>query len=90
MGFRLKPSLLDADMVVSLAWCPSPGEELLVAGLSGGYLVLWELWLWLVILQIFASRACAVLGFMLCPFFCEKMLCMWNFGAAPVVTDLRI
>lgn len=54
MGFRLKPSLLDADMVVSLAWCPSPGEELLVAGLSGGYLVLWELWLWLVIVQIFA------------------------------------
>ena len=37
---RLRPNLQDADTVVSLAWAPAE-EELLVAGLASGFLVLW-------------------------------------------------
>lgn len=36
----MRPNLQDADAVVSLAWCPAD-EELLVAGLASGFLVLW-------------------------------------------------
>eukprot|EP00438_Fugacium_kawagutii_P000724 Skav211043 [mRNA] locus=scaffold1434:280706:298513:- [translate_table: standard] len=36
----LRPNLQDADTVVSLAWCPAD-EELLVAGLASGFVVLW-------------------------------------------------
>lgn len=38
----LRPNLQDADTVVSLAWAPTE-EELLVAGLASGFLVLWDL-----------------------------------------------
>ncbi|CAK9044983.1 Uncharacterized protein SCF082_LOCUS25478 [Durusdinium trenchii] len=53
----LKPNTLDADLVVSIAWCPR-SEELLVAGLSTGYLVLWDLSVPVVPLRCFmpASR----------------------------------
>ena len=37
---RLKPSLQETEPVVSIAWCPK--DELLVAGLSTGYMVLWD------------------------------------------------
>ena len=38
----LKPMLLDAETVMSLAWCPSQELELLAAGFAGGYVVLWS------------------------------------------------
>ena len=38
----LKPLLVDADTVVSVAWCPSADVELLAAGCAGGYVVLWN------------------------------------------------
>lgn len=37
---RLKPGLQENEPVVSIAWCPR--DDLLVAGLSTGYMVLWD------------------------------------------------
>ena len=38
----LRPLRLDADTVVSVAWCPSADDELLAAGFAAGYVVLWN------------------------------------------------
>ncbi|CAE7039337.1 unnamed protein product [Symbiodinium sp. CCMP2592] len=38
----LRPLLLDAETVMSLAWCPSHEFELLAAGFAAGYIVLWN------------------------------------------------
>ena len=38
----LRTLLLDAETVMSVAWCPSPDFELLAAGFAAGYVVLWN------------------------------------------------
>ncbi|CAE8616090.1 unnamed protein product, partial [Polarella glacialis] len=38
----LQANLLESQTVLSLAWCPDPEPHLLLAGLSGGFLVLWD------------------------------------------------
>ncbi|CAJ1450773.1 unnamed protein product [Effrenium voratum] len=38
----LRPCLQEMDMVTCLAFCPGPGE-ILAAGLSSGYVILWDL-----------------------------------------------
>ncbi|CAE7360103.1 unnamed protein product [Symbiodinium sp. KB8] len=38
----LRPLLLDAETVMSVAWCPSHEFELLAAGFAAGYIVLWN------------------------------------------------